>query len=123
MAREVFPLANATNGHGSQLELTWLCVVAFSLAFISMIIFACGKSEQEPREKKGRSGGGRGGNLAGAGVSYLASGDFSRANCGGGSGGYGGNGDGGCGGSGGGGGGCGGSGGGCGGGGGGGGSC
>ncbi|KAI6673115.1 hypothetical protein NL676_001021 [Syzygium grande] len=66
MAREVFPLVNATNGHGSQLELTWpLCAVAFSMAFISIIIFACGKSEK-PREKKGR-GGGEGGNLAGAG--------------------------------------------------------
>lgn len=57
MAREVFPLINATIGHESQLELTWLlCVVAFSMVFISGIIVLCGKSERKPREKDGRGG-------------------------------------------------------------------
>ncbi|KAI6673095.1 hypothetical protein NL676_001001 [Syzygium grande] len=76
MARKVFPLVNATNGHGSQLELTWLlCAVAFSMVFIFINVFACGKSEQKPREKKGRGGGGGsgGGNLARAGGLFCFS--------------------------------------------------
>ncbi|KAI6673089.1 hypothetical protein NL676_000995 [Syzygium grande] len=53
MAREAFPLVNATNGHGSQLELTWLlCTVAFSMAFNSIIIFACGKSGRNLEKRR-----------------------------------------------------------------------
>ncbi|XP_010038702.1 RNA-binding protein cabeza-like [Eucalyptus grandis] len=91
MFREAFALVNATSGHRSQLELTWLlCVVAFSMASISVIIFACGKSKQKPQEKKDLSSGGGGGgvgghNLAGAGGFYVDSGSFSgTSSCGGG---------------------------------------